>query len=89
MKRLERTRTERMLTLPEQAARGGGSRSSHIHQQGEASDSLHGEDEEGDHGQVPAILVGLDPGQHLLKRWVCGSGETEGARMQWDILHFK
>lgn len=39
----------------------------HIHQQGQSCDSLHGKDEEGDHGKVPAVRVGLDPCQYLLK----------------------
>lgn len=39
----------------------------HIHQQGQSCDSLHGKDEEGDHGKVPAVWVGLDPCQYLLK----------------------
>lgn len=39
----------------------------HIHQQGKPCDSLHGKDEEGDHWKVPAVWMGLDPCQYLLK----------------------
>lgn len=54
------------LQLPAEVA-------SYIHQQGKASHPLHGENEERDHGQVPTVFVGLDSGQHLLKRWIGGS----------------
>lgn len=49
----------------------------HIHQQGEAGDPLHRQDEEGDHGEVPAIWVGLDPGENLLKHGTLGPAGEE------------
>lgn len=57
----------------------------HIHEQGQASDPLHGQDEEGDHGEVPAVWVAFYPGQHLLKSWILGpaGGEERVGMGNW------
>lgn len=49
----------------------------HIHEQRQTSDPLHGQDEEGDHGEVPAVWVALDPGQHLLESWILGPAKED------------
>lgn len=51
----------------------------HIHQQRQASDPLHGQNEEGDHREVPAVWVALDPGEYLLKSRIFGAA---GVRRQ-------
>lgn len=54
----------------------------HIHEQGQASDPLHGQDEEGDHGQVPAVWVALYPGQHLFENRILGAAAEFGGRLE-------
>ena len=49
----------------------------HVHEQGQAGDPLHGQDEEGEHGQVPAVGVALDAGQDLLEHGAGGAAETQ------------
>ena len=46
---------------------------SYIHQQGQAGHPLHRENEERDHGKVPAVFMGLDSGQNFLEGRVGGS----------------
>lgn len=62
----------------------------HIHEQGQASDPLHGQDEEGDHGEVPAIWVALYPGQHLLQNWILGPAREDrerlGVQMEQELM---
>ena len=49
----------------------------HVHEQRQACDPLHGQDEEGEHGQVPAVRVALDAGQYLLEHGTGGPAETQ------------
>lgn len=42
-------------------------KSTYIHEQRKPGDSLHGQNQERDHGKVSAIRVRFDPGQNLLK----------------------
>lgn len=49
----------------------------YVHQQGKAGHPLHGQNEERDHGQVPAVFVGLDSRQHFLERGVGGSDKSK------------
>lgn len=49
--------------------------STHIHEQWQPSDPLHGQNEEGDHGEVPAVWVALNPGQNLFENQVLGAKE--------------
>lgn len=60
-----------------QPAQGRRQPTAYVHQQGQAGHPLHGQDEEGDHWQVPAVFVGLNPGQYLLEGWVGGAEEKQ------------
>lgn len=42
-------------------------RNTHIHKQRKSGDSLHGQNQERDHGKVSAVRVSFNPGQNLLK----------------------
>ena len=49
----------------------------YIHEQRQAGDPLHWQDEEGDHGEVPAVWVALYSCEYLLKGWILGPAEWE------------
>lgn len=48
-------------------------RKAYIHEKWKSSDSLHRQDEEGNHWQIPTFFLRLNSGQSILERRICRS----------------
>lgn len=57
-------------------------RFTHVQEQRQASDPLHGQDEEGDHWEAPAVWVALQPGQYLFESRILGTAESKKAESE-------